>query len=76
MVDLEVQEYKNKNNNDKMLLTIKDVMELTGLGEKKVRQMLKSPTSTFTIRNGNRLYAHKKLFEDYMEKCAKFHLTL
>lgn len=61
---------------NKMLLSIKDIMEMTGLGEKKVRQLLKSPTSTFTIRNGNRLYAHKKLFEDYVEKCAKFHLTL
>ena len=61
---------------NKMLLSIKDIMEMTGLGEKKVRQILKSPTSTFTIRNGNRLYAHKKLFEDYVEKCAKFHLTL
>ena len=61
---------------NKMLLSIKDIMEMTGLGEKKVRQMLKSPTSTFTIRNGNRLYAHRELFEDYMEKCANFHLTL
>ena len=61
---------------NKMLLSIKDIMEITGLGEKKVRQMLKNPTSTFTIRNGNRLYAHKKLFEEYMEKCAKFRLTL
>lgn len=61
---------------NKMLLSIKDIMEMTGLGEKKIRQMLKSPTSTFTIRNGNRLYAHRGLFEDYMERCAKFHLTL
>ena len=62
--------------NNKLLLSIKDIMEMTGLGEKKVRQMLKSPTSTFTIRNGNRLYAHRDLFKEYMEKCAKFHLTL
>lgn len=66
----------NNNTNNKMLLTIKDIMEMTGLGEKKVRQMLKSPTSTFTIRNGNRLYAHKELFEDYVKKCAKYQLTL
>ena len=46
--------------NNKILLSIKDIMEMTGLGEKKVRQMLKSPTSTFTIRNGNRLYAQGK----------------
>ena len=64
------------DTNNKMLLSVKDIMEMTGLGEKKVRQMLKSPTSTFTISNGNRLYAHRDLFNDYMKKCAKFHLTL
>lgn len=64
------------DTDNKMLLSIKDIMEMTGLGEKKVRQMLKSPTSTFTVRNGNRLYAHKELLKDYIEKCAKFHLTL
>ena len=64
------------DTDNKILLSIKDIMEMTGLGEKKVRQMLKNPTSNFTIRNGNRLYAHKELFKDYMEKCAKFHLTL
>ena len=62
--------------NDKMLLSVKDIVKMTGLGEKKVRQMLKNPTSNFTVRNGNRLYAHKKLFEDYLEKCAKYQLTL
>lgn len=64
------------DSSNKILLSINDIMDMTGLGEKKVRQILKSPTSTFTIRNGNRLYAHKELFEDYLKKCAKFNLTL
>ena len=64
------------DTDNKMLLSVKDIMEITGLGEKKVREILKNPVSTFTVRNGNRLYAHRKLFEEYMEKCAKFHLTL
>jgi len=51
-------------------------MEMTGLGEKKVRQMLNDPKSTFTIKNGNRLYAHRELLEDYLRKCAKLHLTI
>lgn len=63
-------------DDNKILLTIKDIMDMTGLGEKKVRQMLKSPSSNFTIRNGNRLYAHKDLFEEYLKKCAKYQLTL
>ena len=64
------------NTESKVLLSVKDIMDMTGLGEKKVRQMLKSPSSNFTIRNGNRLYAHKELFEDYIKKCAKYQLTL
>ena len=51
-------------------------MELTGFGEKKIRQLLNNPKSTFTIRNGNRLYAHKELFEEYLKKCAKYQLTI
>lgn len=62
--------------NSKILLTTKEIMDMTGLGEKKVRQILSNPKSTFTIRNGNRLYAHKELFEEYVKKCAKFGLTL
>ena len=65
----------NKYDN-KLLLTIPEIMDMTGLGEKKIREMLKSPASTFTVRNGNRLYAHKELFKDYLKKCAKFQLTL
>ena len=67
----------NDNNiENKILLSVKDIMKVTGLGEKKVRQMLNDPSSTFTIRNGNRLYAHKDSLEDYLKKCAKYHLTL
>lgn len=62
--------------NDKLLLTIPEIMEYTGLGEKKIRKMLNDPKSTFTIRNGNRLYAHKELFEEHIKKHAKFGLTL
>ena len=61
---------------NKILLSVKDIMDITGLGEKKVRKILKNPKSTFTIRNGNRFYAHKELFEEYIKKCAKLGLTL
>lgn len=67
----------NKNRFDnKLLLTIPELMEYTGFGEKKIRQLLNSPKSTFTVRNGNKLYAHKELFEDFLKKCAKYQLTL
>lgn len=60
----------------KILWTVEDVMVMTGLGEKKVREILNNPKSGFTVKNGNRVYAHKELFEDYMKKCAKLNLTL
>lgn len=61
---------------EKILLTVPELVELTGFGEKKIRELLNNPKSTFTIRNGNKLYAHKELFEDYIKKVAKNNLTL
>lgn len=66
----------SNNVNDKILLTVPEIMEYTGFGEKKVRSILNNPKSTYTIRNGKKLYAHKKRFEEYLDRCAKFGLTL
>lgn len=66
---------KNKYDN-KILLTIPELMEYTGFGEKKIRQLLNNPQSTYTVRNGNKLYAHKELFEEFLKKCAKYQLTI
>ena len=61
---------------DKALMNLKEVCEYTGWGETKVREILKRPTSTFTIILGNRLYVNKKLFEDYLNRCAKDHIPI
>lgn len=61
---------------DKSLLSLKEVCEYTGWGQTKVRELLNSPTSTFTIRLGNRLYVHKELFDDYLKRCAKYQIPL
>lgn len=61
---------------DKTLLSLKEVCEYTGWGQTKVRALLNKPTSTFTIKFGNRLYVHKELFDDYLKKCAKYHISL
>lgn len=61
---------------EKVLMTIKEVCEYTGWGETKVRDILKRPDSTFTIRMGNRLYANKRLFDEYLERCAKYQITI
>lgn len=61
---------------DKALMNLKEVCEYTGWGETKVREILKRPTSTFTVILGNRLYVNKKLFEDYLNRCAKYHIPI
>lgn len=61
---------------EKRLLSIKDLCEYTGWGKTKVREILKRPDSKFTVQMGNRLYADKKLFDDYIEKCAKYHIPI
>lgn len=58
------------------LLNIKELCEYTGWGETKIRELLKRPTSKFTIRMGNRLYVDKKLFDDYIEHCAKYQIPV
>ena len=50
--------------------------EYTGWGETKVREILRRPDSEFTIRMGNRLYADKRLFDDYLAKCAKYQIRI
>ena len=58
------------------ILTIPEIMGMTKFGEKKVREMLKSPESNFTIKNGNRLYAHRELLEQHLKQCANYQLTI
>lgn len=61
---------------EKRLLTIKELCEYTGWGKTKVREILKRPDSKFTVRMGNRLYADKKLFDEYIERCAKYQISI
>lgn len=61
---------------EKALLSLKEVCEYTGWKRTKVREILKRENSTFTVRLGNRLYVNKKLFDDYLEKCAKYQIKI
>lgn len=61
---------------DKILLNINELCSYTEWGKTKVREILKRPNSPFTVRMGNRLYANKKLFDEYLEKCAKYQITI
>ena len=58
------------------LLNIQELCEYTGWGKTKVREILKRPDSTFTIKMGNRLYADKALFDKYLDNCAKYQISI
>lgn len=61
---------------EKILLNIKELVEYTGICETNIRKILNNPKSDFTIKNGNKLYAHKDKFDKYLEKCAKYHIPI
>ena len=61
---------------EKVLLTVKQLCDYTGWGETKTREILKRADSPFTIRMGNRLYANKKLFDEYLDNCAKYQIGI
>lgn len=61
---------------EKALLNITEICEYTGWGKTKVREILKRPDSQFTVRMGNRLYANKKLFDEYLDRCAKYQIEI
>ena len=61
---------------EKALLSLKEVCEYTGWKATKVREILKREDSTFTVRLGNRLYVNKKLFDEYLERCAKYQIRI
>jgi len=51
---------------EKMLLNVKEVCEYLGIGQTKCREILSDPKNGFTVRIGNRLYAHKKLLDEWL----------
>ena len=61
---------------EKILMSLKEVCEYTGLGKTKVREILKRPDSTFTVIIGNRLYVNEKKFDEYLLKCMKYHIKI
>ena len=61
---------------EKGLFSLKEVCEYTGWGKTKARAVLKRKDSTFTVRFGNKLYVNRKLFDEYLERCAKYHIAV
>ena len=48
-----------ENKEEKKLLTVKDLCAYLSIGDTKARELLHNPDNGFTVRIGNRLYAHR-----------------
>ncbi len=55
-------------NSEKALLDVKEFCKYLGIGETKGRQLLTDPRNGFTVRIGNRLYAHKGKLDTWLLK--------
>lgn len=55
-----------KEENEKLLLSVKETCELTGLSEKTVRTIMAE--NDFCIRIGRRTLVHRKKFEQWLEE--------
>ena len=48
-----------KKKEQKALLNVKEMCDYLGIGQTKARELLADPSNGFTIRIGNRRYAHR-----------------
>lgn len=51
---------------DKALLNVKEMCDYLGIGQTKARELLANPRNKFTVRIGNRLYAHKERLDTWL----------
>lgn len=51
---------------DKALLSVKEMCIYLSIGQTKCRELLANPANGFTIRIGNRLYAHRKNLDNWL----------
>lgn len=51
---------------EKALLNVKEFCEYLGIGQTKARELLRNSQNGFTIRIGNKLYAHKKRVDSWL----------
>ncbi|MDU3242090.1 MAG: excisionase [Clostridiales bacterium] len=52
-------------------MNINEFCEYMGIGKTKARELLNNPKNRFTVRIGNRLYANKKLLDEWLEYQCK-----
>lgn len=55
---------------DKILLNLDEFCKYLGIGKTKGREILRNPNNKFSLRIGNRLYAHKTKLDSYLNNLA------
>ena len=63
-----------REENEKLLLSVKETCGLTGLSERTVRTLMAE--NDFTVRIGRRTLVHKKKFEKWLEKTGDLNIFL
>lgn len=57
---------QKKPEDAKVLLNVKEMCSYLGIGQTKARELLSDPDNGFTVRIGNRLYAHKAKLDKWL----------
>lgn len=52
----------------KALLNVKEMCSYLGIGQTKARELLRNPNNGFSVRIGNRFYAHKEKLDAWLLK--------
>lgn len=55
---------------DKALLNFKEFCEYLNIGETKGRELLVKRSNPYVVRIGNRLYANKKLLDNWLNSIS------
>lgn len=56
----------NDKINERALLTVSEFCEYLRIGKTKGREILSDTKNGFTVRIGNRLYAHKERLDEWL----------
>lgn len=64
---MQEQQVHTNGVNEKALLNVKEMCDYLGIGQTKARELLADPRNKFTVRIGNRLYAHKGKLDVWLQ---------
>ena len=57
-------------------MNLKEFCEYLGIGQTKAREIVNRSDNKFVVRLGNKIFIHKELLDEYLNRCAKYSLPL